>query len=147
LAGEWLEATRDRSNFLRLLDLPDAVTVLAAASALDPARTTIETFAPRFAFEHHALLTARAIVAEAVGDTDEGARLYAEAAEGWRQFGNVVDKGRCLLGAGRCLVERARASEAAPRLHEAREVFAGLGARPLLAQTDQLLARLTALTS
>jgi hypothetical protein len=40
-----------------------------------------------------------------------------------------------------------RSAQAYGPLHQAREVFASLGAKPALAETDVLLGRVTALTS
>jgi hypothetical protein len=51
------------------------------------------------------------------------------------------------MGAGRCLLSLGRSEEAVTHLRAAREGFAGLGATPLVARTDDLLARATALTS
>jgi hypothetical protein len=52
--------------------------------------------------------------------------------------------GHALLGQGRCLVALGRAPEAAAPLAAAREIFARLGARPALADTDDWLVRAAA---
>jgi len=102
---------------------------------------------PTYPFREHALCVSRAILSEARGLPDEAARLYAEAAEGWKSFGVVPEQAFALLGRGRCLVAQGLAAEAAGPLREAREVFARLGAEPALAETDALLERAIALTS
>jgi ATP/maltotriose-dependent transcriptional regulator MalT len=46
LVEEWFERTRDGTNWLRALNLPDALAVLTTAGASDSARALIEGFAP-----------------------------------------------------------------------------------------------------
>jgi class 3 adenylate cyclase len=63
-------------------------------------------------------------------------------AEGWREFGDPYEEGQALIGQGRCLAARGRAPEAAAPLAAAREIFARLGARPALAETDAVMQRI-----
>ena len=49
------------------------------------------------------------------------------------------EEAQALLGQGRCLMALGRAPQAAPVLAAAREIFARLGARPALKETDALL--------
>ena len=72
--------------------------------------------------------------------------LYAEAAERWREFGNVPERAYALLGQGRCLTALGQ-PEAREPLGEARELFASMGYRPALAETDALLEQTTAAAS
>ena len=59
------------------------------------------------------------------GATDEAAALFRRAAEGWQQWGSVVEKGYALLDLGRCGdVQAAREAEA---------IFELLRARPFVA--------------
>ena len=76
----------------------------------------------------------------------EAAALYAEAAERWREFGNVPERAYALLGQGRCLAALGQ-PEAQEPLREARELFASMGYRPALAETDALLEQTTAAAS
>jgi hypothetical protein len=78
---------------------------------------------------------------------EEAARRYLEAAHGLEQFGWVVEQAECLLGAGRCLVQLGRPTEGTDALRTARELFAGFGAPPRLAECDTWLGRATALSS
>ncbi len=144
---EWIETVGEGTDWLHLWNLPDVVEVLIDAGSLGRATALVEGFVPRCAHEEHTLVTVRARVAEAGGDPKEAARLYGDAAERWAGFGNIVERARCLLGAGRCLVALGPAEEAGTFLRGAGEIFVGLGARPMLEETDDLLARLTALTS
>jgi hypothetical protein len=86
----------------------------------------------------HALHDCRAQLAEAAGDLDEAAGLYAEAAGRWSDFGNVRQRAYALLGQGRCLTAQGKIEAEAP-LREARELFASMGFKPALAETDALL--------
>jgi tetratricopeptide (TPR) repeat protein len=86
----------------------------------------------------HALCACSAQLAEAAGKQAESAALYAEAAERWREFGNVPERGYALLGQGRCLHGLGK-SEAEQPLHEAQELFQSLGYKPALAETEALL--------
>ena len=80
------------------------------------------------------------MVAEARGDVGEALALYADVAERWAVFGHVHERALALLGAGRC---RARLGdgEAAGPLTEARELLAGLGATPAVAEAEAWLSR------
>ena len=91
-------------------------------------------------------LACRAQLAEAAGDHAEAAALYAEAAERWHEFGNVPERAYALLGQGRCLAALGQ-PEAREPLREARELFASMGYKPALAETEALLERTTAAAS
>jgi class 3 adenylate cyclase/tetratricopeptide (TPR) repeat protein len=86
----------------------------------------------------HILNSVRAQLAEAGGDPVAAVRLYAEAAEGWEEFGNVPERAYALLGRGRCL-QALGEGEAEQPLRVARELFALMGYRPALVQTEALL--------
>jgi hypothetical protein len=85
---------------------------------------------PSYPYQQHALCAARAILAEAGGETEEAARLYSEAAERWEGFGVVPERALALLGRGRCLLALSDPA-AGGALRQAREIFATLGASPL----------------
>jgi hypothetical protein len=65
--------------------------------------------------------------------------LPAAAAAGWQVFGMPHEEAQALLSQGRCLQALGRAPEASGPLAAAREIFARLGAKPALAETDALL--------
>ena len=102
------------------------------------AKRLVDGVEPRTPLVEHALHAARAQLAEAAGDHAEAAALYAEAAERWREFGNVPERAYALLGQGRCLAALGQ-PEAQEPLREARELFASMGYRPALAETEALL--------
>jgi hypothetical protein len=95
---------------------------------------------PRTPLHEHALCAARAQLAEAGGEHARAATLYAEAAGRWREFGEVSECAYALLGHGRCLFSVGRSAARVP-LATARELFASLGYKPALAETDALLAQ------
>ena len=70
--------------------------------------------------------------------TTPGRTLYAEAAERWRAFGNVPERAYALLGQGRCLAALGDPEAEGP-LREAHELFASMGYKPALAETEALL--------
>ncbi len=100
--------------------------------------TTTATGARASSVDEHAQVSARAQLAEAGGDCEAAASLFREAAERWEQFGYVPERAYALLGQGRCL--QALGDPAANRpLTEARELFASMGYKPALAETEALL--------
>ncbi len=80
------------------------------------------------------------LLAERRGQLEAAAAGFADAAAGWHEFGEPYEEGHALLGLGRCLVALGRAPVAAAPLAAAREIFARLGARPALEETDAVLA-------
>jgi len=61
-----------------------------------------------------------------------------EAAVRWQEFGNVPERAHALLGQGRCLCGLGRPEAELP-LCEARDLFAAMGYKPALAETEALL--------
>ncbi len=102
---------------------------------------------PRYKSAEHALAASQAVLAEAHGETEQAVVAYADAIERWQEFGVVPEQGFALLGHGRCLLALSRNAEAKASLSAARDIFARCGMLPALAQTDELLAKATALTS
>ena len=96
--------------------------------------------------DDHALVTTRAQLAEAAHQRADAARLYGDAAERWREFGDVPERAYALLGQGRCLSALAAAAAEAP-LTDARDLFTSMGYRPALAETETLLAKAAAKTA
>jgi hypothetical protein len=111
-----------------------------ALAAGDPAlaKRLADGLEPRYALHKHALCSAHAQLAEQAGDRAEAAALYAEAAERWQEFGNVPERAYALLGQGRCLRALGRAGADEP-LREAQDLFASMGYKPALAETEALL--------
>ena len=123
--------------------LPLAVRTAVAAGNADLATSLAEVVVPVLPFSRHVDATLRAQVREIEGEA-EAAAGFADAAQRWHGFGVPYEEGHALLGQGRCLTALGRAPEAAAPLAAAREIFARLGAKPALAETDAVLVRLGA---
>jgi class 3 adenylate cyclase/tetratricopeptide (TPR) repeat protein len=82
-----------------------------------------------------------ALCRESRGEHDSAASCFADAAARWHDFGVPYEEAQALLGQGRCLAALGRAPEAAAPLAKAREIFARLGARPALEETDEWLMK------
>ncbi len=132
---------RETSYYARQL----GAMVRTALAAGDPelAARLAEPLEPRFPLGEHALCAARARLAEAAGDHAGAATLYADAAERWRAFGNLSERAYAQLGHGRSLLAQGQPGAEQP-LNQARDLFTSMGYQPALAQTDKLLAALTA---
>jgi class 3 adenylate cyclase/tetratricopeptide (TPR) repeat protein len=139
LIEELEQQTSEMSDWHRARFLPELTEICVAARDIDPARRLADGIRVTVGRAGHSLIAARAVLAEADAKTDEAATLYEDAAAGWREYGFVFALAQSLLGAGRCLLALGRADEAGPRLNEARDIFARLGARPALAEVDALL--------
>jgi tetratricopeptide (TPR) repeat protein len=105
---------------------PDSARVCVRHGAIDAAERLIRTGGGT-ARDKHVGATIRAIVAEARGEGEEAGRLYAEAAQGWEEYGFVLERGLCLLGV-------AQATGDAGAADEARAIFRSLGAEALAAE-------------
>jgi predicted ATPase/class 3 adenylate cyclase len=122
-----------------------AAIVRTALAAGDPelAGRLVDGLEPRYPLNEHALCAARAQLAEHAGDHAGAATLYDEAAARWHEFGNVPERAYALLGRGRCLLALNR-PEAEQPLREASELFATMGYKPVLAETEALLEQVAA---
>jgi class 3 adenylate cyclase/tetratricopeptide (TPR) repeat protein len=96
--------------------------------------------------QQHALLTVRAIQAERAREHARAAALYADAADRWKQFTEVIEQAHALLGQGRCLTAVGDPG-ADPPLRHARALFDEMGARRRVDECDTLIARASKLTS
>ena len=83
-----------------------------------------------------------ALLAETRAEYETAAAGFADAATRWQDFGVPYEEAQALLGQGRCLVALERAPETAAPLAAAREIFARLGAKPALAETDELIRQI-----
>jgi class 3 adenylate cyclase/tetratricopeptide (TPR) repeat protein len=88
----------------------------------------------------YALASAQAQLAEAGGDHPTAADLYGRAAKNWEQFGDVPERAYALLGQGRCLRILGDSGADEP-LAEARDLFASMGYKPALAETEALFGQ------
>jgi class 3 adenylate cyclase/tetratricopeptide (TPR) repeat protein len=128
-------------------NLPDVVRTALAAGDSRLAERLSGGLTPIYPLHAHALVTARALLREHDGSQAEAVELFADAALRWQRFQMPWEQAQARLGQARCLVALGRATDAAEPLLQAREIFAGLGAKPALGETDVLLETATALNS
>jgi tetratricopeptide (TPR) repeat protein len=119
-------AERDGGQWYRAQWIAELARVAAALGRLELVKELIDTAWPDVARHRHGAASAAAVLAEAGGRLEDAAALYEQAAEGWRAYGHVAERGHALLGAGRCLAALGR-PEAGGRLAQGRELLAGLG--------------------
>jgi class 3 adenylate cyclase len=138
-----LQGVRETPYYAR--QLPGMTRTALIAGDAELARRLLAGFEPRNPLEEHALCAARAQLAEHAEHAGAAAR-YAEAAERWREFGNVPERAYALLGQGRCVAALGQADAEQP-LRAARELFASMGYNPALAETEALLGEMEAAAS
>jgi class 3 adenylate cyclase len=120
--------------------LPEIARIALALDDPELAARLADGVEPRTPLAEHALVACRPQLIEAGGDHAQAAGLYAEAAARWREFGNVPERAYALLGQGRCLSALGRPEAEAP-LREARDLFASMGYKPALAETEALVGQ------
>jgi hypothetical protein len=113
--------------------------VCVAAGDLGSIRRLVDSIRVTAGRTGHALIGARAVLAEADGDPETAVALFDEAAKRWAEYGYVQGRGLALLGSARCLLALGRRADATPALHQARDIFTSLDAAPALAEVDALL--------
>lgn len=137
LMRELEEATRDKPVW-RARDLPDAVEICLGAGEPDLAARLLEGAAEEARRHRLCAVTARARLEEAIGAHESAAGMYERAVEGWREFGSQFNAARSLFGLARSTLAPGR--EWRRRAREAKDILEGLGARPIAAEADTLLA-------
>ena len=142
-----IDATPDaRTNPNYASRLPGMVRTALAAGDPTLAQRLLDNFEPVNPLSEHALEHARAQLAEADGNNTDAAKLYADAADRWCEFGNVPERAYALLGQGRCLLALGNAEAEVP-LTEARDLFQSMGYKPVLMETERLLAEVVPASS
>ncbi len=126
--------------------LPSVVRVALALDQGALAERLTAAVNPVTPSRENTLISAQAQLAEAAGDRVEAASMYADAAERWLKFGNVPERAYALLGHGRCLAALGKPGAEGP-LREAKELFASMGYKPALLETEALLAETVAAAS
>jgi tetratricopeptide (TPR) repeat protein len=121
-------------------NLPDVVRTALAAGDPDLATRLAEGLEPIYPLHQHTLASTHALLAERRGEHAAAAEAFADAARRWESFEMPWERAQARLGQGRCLLALGRPSEATGPLREAREIFASLGTKPSIAETNALLA-------
>ena len=123
--------------------LPELVRTALALGDRELAARLVAGIEPRTPLAAHALAACRAQLAEAAGDPSQAVASYAEAAERWREFGNVPERAYALLGQARCTLTLGHAGAEVP-LADARALFASMGYKAALDESEALLQRTAA---
>ena len=121
------------------LSLRLAVSVALRADDVRLARSLASHSRPFVPLDRLASAAVEALLAEKKNELETAAQGFSEAVARWRGFGLPYEEAQALLGQGRCLVGLGRAPEAQAPLAAARETLARLGAKPALAETDELM--------
>jgi tetratricopeptide (TPR) repeat protein len=133
------QATRGISDFHRARFLDELAAVCVEAGDLDLMRRLVGSIRMTAGRAGHSLVGARAALAEADRDPGAALPLFEEAAKRWGEYGFVFGRALALVGSARCLLALGRRTDATPVLQQARDIFAGLEAAPMLAEVDALL--------
>jgi tetratricopeptide (TPR) repeat protein len=132
------ESTREIADNHRAYMVDELAAVCVEAGDLDSIRRLVDSIRVMAGRTGHALLGARAVLAEA-DDPEAAVSLFEEAAKRWAEYGYVLGRGLALLGSARCLLALGRKTDATLVLQQARDIFTGLGAASALAEVDALL--------
>jgi tetratricopeptide (TPR) repeat protein len=147
LVREVEEITREGAAALRARHLPDLVSIAFLAGVSDTANSFLDANYFDAGRPAHAMVAARAVVAEFNDKPAEAVELYEDAAARWSEYGSVLERANALFGAGRSLLALGRPHEATARLQEARTLYQDLGAAPSVGRVDDALARATSVSA
>jgi hypothetical protein len=137
---DWADHPESQSTVESAWMVPAAVRLALRCGGLDLAEEVRHRGDGLLPVQKHVMASIQASLAEAHGELGQAAAGFVDAARRWHDFGVPYEEGHALLGQGRCLASLGRTPEAAAPLAAARELFARLGAKPALAETDAWLA-------
>ena len=112
--------------------------ILAPAGELDLLTQVIEDTPKGMVLYDNNILSARAVLAETRGEHADALGLHDAAAAAWASYGYPLEQAHALIGAAQC--RAALGEPAKAQLVEARDILARIDARPLLAETERMLA-------
>ncbi len=127
---EFEQTTRDGPTEYRELQSPEVIRLCLAHGEVELAAQVLGDRPVHVARTRHAVVTGKALLAEANGDLETAARLFAEAEGAWASYGNPFERAHALDGMARCLEALGRADGCADARREAARLFAGLGVPP-----------------
>ncbi len=137
--SDWAGRPQPASTVEYAWMVPEAVRLALLCSGLELAERLRHRGDGRLPVQRNVMTSVDSLLREAHEEYGAAAAGFADAATRWHDFGVPYEEAHALLGQGRCLVALGRALEAAAPLRGAREVFARLGAKPALAETERLL--------
>jgi hypothetical protein len=123
--------------------LPGMVRTALLADDVPLAERLVESVEPRYALDEHVLRAAQAQRAEHAGYFRRSRRPPPRTRRGWQSFGNVLERGRALLGFGRCRLAAGLPGAEEP-LQEARKLFDSMGFTPAAAEAATLVEQAAA---
>jgi class 3 adenylate cyclase len=138
LLRELADAPGIREGTYYARHLPGIVRTALNIGDGDLANRLADGLGNRYPLDDNVRFTVLALLAEHSGAHAEAARLYADAAQGWQQFGNLPEQAHALLSHGRCLV--ALRTDADEPLLQALSLFTTMRYAPARAETDALLS-------
>ncbi len=147
LAKEYETAICEAPSPQASAHLPELVRIALAGGAYDLGRRLLELSPFELGRPGHAVVAARAVLAEGNGETEEALALHREAAERWAGYGYVLGEASSLCGAGRCLLALGRPFDSTAPLTAALDLFKRLGATPSVDRVDEILARATSMSA
>ena len=121
------EATAGGPTEYRELQSPEIIRVCLRNNDVELAEKIVGDRPVFVARTKNAVLTGRALLAEARGNGDDALALFQEAAAAWQTYGGPFERAHALAGAGRCLAGLGRDEEATRTNVEARALFTALG--------------------
>ena len=134
-------ATQEIGTAYRGLEIRDAVIAMLAIGDRDAAARLVGGSDDPRPYGLGTQHQARALVAEADGDTELAVTEFGTAAAILEPL-SVPNHAQALLGQGRCLVALGRGDAAIAPLKEARDLAVRMGTRPWIAEASGVLAQL-----
>jgi class 3 adenylate cyclase/tetratricopeptide (TPR) repeat protein len=128
---EFEETTRDGPTEYRELQSPEVIRLCLAHGEIELAARVLGDRPVHVARTRHAVLTGKALLAEAGGDLEAAARLFADAADAWDSYGDPFERAHALDGSARCLEGLGRVDGCVDARDEAAKLFAALEVPPL----------------
>jgi hypothetical protein len=128
---EFEDTTRDGPTEYRELQSPEVIRLCLARGDIELAAQVLGDRPVHVARTRHAVLTGKALFAEANADLDVAVRLFADAAEAWASYGAPFERAHALDGWARCLEKLGRIDGRADARGDAAKLFADLGVPPL----------------
>ena len=127
---EFEETTRGGPTEYRELQSPEVIRLCLARGDVELAAQVLGDRPVHVARTRHAVVTGRALLAEANGDVEVAAGLFADAAAAWASYGDPFERAHALDGRARCLGTLGRVDGRADAHDEAAKLFDDLGVPP-----------------
>ena len=124
---EFEAATRGGPTEYRELQSPEIMRICLANGEIELAARVLGDRPVHVARTQNAVITGRALLAEARGETERALAAFRDAADAWSVYGCPLERAHALVGSARCLQVVHRSEEADDDRSEAVELFRSLG--------------------